>query len=238
VIAEASDTEVERHILEPINIIPNSVEAVHPDDLSPYGLDSPVRLTVTDEEGWSGTLLIGRYDPEREGMYVMIEGIDAVLFHDTAEYSFLRVGYSQLRSSILWLRHINTVYSITYELEDVTRVLRIEHGEGNFLRGWLDGEEILEDNARRLFSATQLLTHDGGTDAEIPQGAEPAYRFTYELTDGETDTMELYSINDTQYLVVRNGENQEVFITRMTLRHILLSRFELLDRGEDLPLRF
>jgi len=131
---------------------------------------------------------------------------------------------------------IDTVSSITYDLDGVTRVLHLEH-DGEVPKGRLDGAELSADNVSRLYSATLSLTHDGGTETDIPPDG-PAYRFSMELTDGGSDTMELYSINDTQYLIVRNGENQRLFITRMTLRHILLSCFETLDRGEDLPARY
>jgi hypothetical protein len=245
IVADASDESVQIHVIEPIKTIVSNtaesltVEEINPEDLSVYGLDSPVRLTVTLESGWSGSLLIGRHDPEREGMYLMIEGKDVVILHKTAEYPFLRVSYAQLRSSILWMRHIGLVSSITFEMDGTTRVLEFEHRDNNALTAKMDGIEFTEDNARRLFSAVQSLTHDGETGAAVPAPLMPDYRFTKELADGGRDTVELYRLGDTQeYLIVRNGVNQGVYIYFNTLQRILLSRFDLLSNGEDLPLVF
>ncbi|MCL2003436.1 MAG: DUF4340 domain-containing protein [Oscillospiraceae bacterium] len=231
VTGEAAQAVLFDHIL---SIAPGGIEAAAPADLSVYGLDSPDRLTVT-ADGWTGTLLIGRRDAERGGRYVMIEGYDAVLFDPDGNYDFLGADPTRLRSQTVWLHNIVGVSSVTYELDGVTRVLRLEHNESEAsLRGWLDDTELSESNARRLYMATLRISQNGGTDAAVPDGP-PVYRITIRFSDGSAETLELYRLNDSQFLIVLGGENTGLFTNRMALQQGFLSRFELLDQGEDLP---
>jgi hypothetical protein len=233
--SDCNDYIIENSILDNIiTIEPESVEAKHPADLSVYGLDSPVRLTLSAQD-WSKTLLIGRHDIERGGRYVMIEGYDAVLFDPSGDYSFLNISTSQLRARIIWIHNIVEVASVEFELEGVKRVLEFEHDhENQSLEGWLDGAEISEVNARRLYIGILSITQTDETDAQIPN-APPVYNVTIRFLDGSSETIDLYYLNDTQFLIVHNGVNTGFFITRMTLQRGLLNRFDILDRGEDLP---
>jgi hypothetical protein len=233
--SEANDL-VQVILLENVTrIAPDSIEELSPSDLSVYGLDSPDRLTVASGD-WSGTLLIGRRSVERDGRYVMMEGIDAVLFDpDNSNYSFLSVEPTQLRQGIIWLNSIDTISSVTFDLEGVTRVLRLEHNfEEESLQGWLDDRDIGETNARRLYLAALRLAQSGGTDAGIPAGP-PAYRVTIRFLDGGEETLELYRLTESEFLIVHDGVNTGLFMTRMILQQHFLSRFEILDRGEDIP---
>jgi hypothetical protein len=238
VVAEASERAVEDLILTRLSMVsPDIIAEVNPQDLSVYGLDNPERVTVSEDGGWSGTLLIGKYDQALYegvgGRYVMIEGTNAVLSHLQSDYPFLRVKYAELRSSMPWPRRvISDVSTVTYNLGRNTRTLSFERGESVY--GRLDGKILSESNADRLFYATLSLTHHLESDAEIPSAA-PDYRITINFIGGGSDTMELYSLNETQLLMVFNGENQQVYLTRTDFKELLLDRFDMLDRGEDLP---
>ncbi len=239
---EGNDYIIQTALLEPAAaILPSEIAEAAPQDLSVYGLDEPARLTLTGAEGWSGTLLIGNFDSERGGRYVMIEGVDCVLLEAAGSYAFLDASYAYLRSSLIWLHNITDVAAVTFELEGETRRLTFEHLDEQSLRGFLDGEEITgadetgETNARRLYEAALNVTHDGGSDAEIPAG-KAAYRLTMEFADGrQNETIELYSLNERQYLIAHNGENLHLLINRTSLREKLLEKFELLDAGLDIP---
>jgi hypothetical protein len=234
---DCNDFSVKNNFLDPIiSIAPDRVIASPlPGDLSPYGLDDPARLTVTDTEGWTGTLLIGSVNAELGGRYVVIEGHDAVLLDPRGDYRFLGASFSQLRSPSVWMHDIKLVSAVTFELMGVTRELRIEHDiEEETVEGWLDGEEIGQTNTRRLYMAALRVSQDGDTNADIPTGT-PDYRFTMHFMEGGTDVIELYRLSDVQFLIVHNGESTGLFINRMTVQQNLLSRFEYLDRGENIP---
>ena len=234
---DGNDSMIQSMIAEKVaTIAPISVEAVRPDDLSIYGLDNPARLELSVGEYWSAVILIGDREIERGGRYVMLEGYDAVLFDADGDYSFLNVSSATLRSRLVWLFNIVDVSYLTYELEGVKRTLRLEHpaNDDESMRGWLDDNEILESNARRLYSASLSVIQSGVTDLPIPN-APPVYSITIHFLDGTDTQMDLYSLNDSQFLMVHDGENTGFYITRMALYQNFLSRFEILDRGEDLP---
>jgi len=236
--SECNDTTVKSTILEPVTgLIPEQVISVKPDDLSPYGLDSPVRLTVS-APGWEGTLLIGNRDNAARGQYIMIEGHDAVLFDPHGNYGFVNLEPAQLRSQMTWLHYIDTVSSVTFELEGVTRVLNIDHpapGSDDKLNGRLDGTEIGESNTRRLYASLLGISASGSTGEPVP-GGTPAYRFTMNFTDGKSRTLELFIISDSQFLMVLDGESLGLYTTRLQLQVSLLSKFETLDSGGNLPI--
>jgi len=231
----ANDHNVQTILLEPItHIAPERVIETNPADLSVYGLDAPAKLTVTTDE-WRGTLLIGSRSAEHGGQYVMLEGYDAVLLDMRGSYPFLEVDPAHLLSRLIWLHNIVDVDSVEFVLEGRERILRFEHDFDNeTLIAWLDDEELSDRNARRLYIGVISIGLDGSTDADIP-AVPPAYRFTINTLDGHSDTMELYSLNETQFLMVRNGENTGFFITRMALHQNLLMRFDILDDGGDIP---
>jgi len=212
--------------------MPDRVITESPADLSGYGLDSPYRLTLSTPE-WTGTVLIGNRSAQHGGQYIMIEGVDAVLLDRTGDYSFINTDATQLRTRIIWLHNITGVSSVTYVLDGNTRILELVHGSEGSLSGRLDEVELSEVNTRRLFMYTLSISQTGGINTAIPSGA-PDYSITIQFNDGSSDIIELYSLNDAQFLIVHNGENTGFYITRMTLQQNLLNRFEILDRGEDL----
>jgi hypothetical protein len=235
-IAEANDFMVQNIILHnAIHIMPVSIESTDMTNLAAFGLDDPARLTITTDE-WTGTLLIGDRDAERDGRYVIIEGYDAVLLDPNGNYSFLNADPSQFRSQLIWLHNINTVSSVLFELDGDTRFLEFEHDhEEESLEALLDGEEISETNARRLYVGALMINHSGSTDASIP-GTAPVYRVTINFLEGDSEIIELYRLNDSEFLIAVNGESTGFFITRMAFQQNLLRRFDLLDAGEDIPM--
>jgi len=241
-LCEVNEYNLKNSLLEPVTgIYPVRIVEVFPVDLTAYGLVDPARLTLACEaveEGadeWRGSLLIGEYNAEQGGRYVMIEGYDAVLLDPVGDYGFLEVKYDYLRSSLIWLYSITTVSSVKYELEGVVRTLQFEHNdEDETLRAWLDGAEILDSNGRRMYSATLSIPQTGAVEAGIP-GGEPDYRITIYFRDGGSDTVELYKLSDSQFLIVHGGINEGLITTRISLQQNILSKFEILDKGEDLP---
>jgi len=235
-VAEANDQVVQDVILHNIvRIEPESIEAVHPDDLSAYGLNKPAKLSVSTDD-WKGTLLVGNRNAERGGHYIMIEGTDIVLFDKSVDYSFINITFTELRTSLIWLHNIVDVSSVVYNIDGVTRVFEMEHPDENTVRGWLDGVEMTEQNTRRLYVAALNITQNGVTDRPIPVETPPTYSITINLSDGSSDTIDLYPLSDTQFLIVRNGESTGLFITRMTIQQYLLGRLEMVDAGGELPL--
>ena len=237
-VGNANDHIVQTIFLEDIIEMGfSSVIEVRPGDLSRYGLENPVRLTLFSYD-WERTLLIGNRNAEGTGTYVMIEGYDAVLLDEIGAYLFLGVDPGILRGRLVWLHNIAEVDSVEFDLEGEPRILRLEHDfENETLTGFLDDVEIGDTNARRLYIGVLGVVQDGTTDEQIPaHTVPPNYTITINLLDGTTDIMQLYAFNPSQFLIVQNGESTGFFVTRMTLQDVLLSRSEILDRGGDLPM--
>jgi len=238
-LGEGNELLIRTILLEPItHIVPESIIRINPPDLSFYGLDDPAHLTISTYN-WVGTLLIGREDPEVRGRYIMIEGRDAVLLDPHGNYDFLDLDPAQLRAQMTWIHHIDSVSSLIFELDGVTRTLNIDHpadGSDEKLNGRLDGKEIGESNTRRLYAAVMSIPSGGGSDAQIPN-QPPVYRFTMNFTDGRSQTLEFYSISESEYLMVLDNVSLETFTTRLQIQVNLLARFETLDAGGDLPMR-
>jgi len=236
-VVEGNDGVIQTMIFENIVLLqPDRIVSVLPDDLSVYGLDDPSSLMVTSEN-WSGTLFIGNRDAEGTGRYVMIEGHNAVLLDIYGDYSFLDLPFTQLRSTLIWIHSINDVSSVTYEMDGVTRVLRIEFdSDGEELHGWLDNVELSEVNARRLFVAAMLINPNGSTDSPVPPGESPEFTVTMKMINGGSEKVELYRLNDSQFLIVHNGENTGMFITRLSLQQNVLNKFDIIDAGGEIPL--
>ncbi|MCL2821422.1 MAG: DUF4340 domain-containing protein [Oscillospiraceae bacterium] len=237
--SECSDTVVKSVLLEPVtNIIPERVITVNPGDLSEYGLDNPVRLTIATSD-WQGTLLIGNPASNPRGWYIMIEGYDAVLLDPHGNYAFLGLDPAQLRTQLTWVHHIDTVSSIEFDLDGEKRMFKLFHpsaGSDDELQGLLDDMELSDRNTRRLFGSAMSIPSSGSTDEPVP-AEPPVYSMKMNFTNGGSQTLELYSISDSQFLMAVDGTSLGVYTTRMQIQMNLLSRFETLDAGEDLQMR-
>jgi hypothetical protein len=155
----------------------------------------------------------------------MIEGYDAVLFDPNGVYTFLQISPAQIRSQIIRLFMITDVSSVVFELDGETRVLELEHLDNRRLSGQLDGSDLSEADARMLFLSALSIAHSGFTDAAVP-ATPPTYVITISLIDGSSDILELYRLNETQFLIVHNGTSTGFFITRMSIQQTLLDPFE------------
>ena len=225
-----------REFLVPItNINPSELVEFEPSDLAKYGLDDPYILELTDVYDWTGALLIGKYDGAAGGRYVMTEGINAVLLDKADAYIFLDVEISRLRSGLIWSHMISDIAAVDFDLKGEKRRVEYTHHDDGTLTAELDGEDIGEQNGRRLYSSMLSVLLDGDSGEDIPN-APPDYTFTLTFAeDGSQRSLELYELNDRRYLIVLGGENLGGFTYVTTLRDKLLAKFEILDRGENLP---
>jgi len=167
----------------------------------------------------------------------MIDGYDAVLLDNFGDYMFLEPSFAQLRTAVIWMHNITEVSGVTFELDGENRYLKMEHGEEDSITGWLDGIELSENNVRRLFMAALYINQNGETDEPIPIDDFPVYRISMEFVDRRSlDMLELYQLTDSQFLIVRNGQNTGLFITRMSLQEHVLNRFITIDAGLEIPM--
>lgn len=237
-LSDANDTVLEKYFLGPMTgIKPSKVVETYPKDLSKYGLDNPSRLTLKDNEEWTGVLLIGSEDTETGGRFVMIEGVNAVLLDTSADYVFLDVPYYRLRTTLVWLYNISGISQVEFYLGSTRRVLDIQHNEeANTFSGQLDGVELSEDNVKRIFRSALSVNLEGDCSGDPPpQNANPAYKVVLHHKNGTTSTMELVAINDRQYRFFINGEDIGLYTLKTTIKQYLIDPFDIVDGGGTIP---
>jgi hypothetical protein len=214
------------------------------DEYKDYGFDDPVRLEMTDVSGNSLDLLIGDVCPNDSYTYVMVNGSDTVLSCPTSALTWQNINYYDLMIRTVWSCSITNVASIDYELDGVTHSLQMEHyvtqnANGNDTDGinaTLDGQEILETNARRLFVRTLNFRAIGDASTDDVEGIEPLGTVTITMLDGTSNTMELYPLNDRQYAVSIDGVIQSYCYKKNY--NTLVEAIDLVLSGEELDFSF
>jgi hypothetical protein len=203
----------------------------NPSDLSKYGLDKPAKIEFTGTDGTQCTLLIGS-ENEDGARYIMKDGINSVMLSDS-DFSFLDVSKIDIISSFTWIYNIDDVVKAEYNLDGEKHVLDIDSDSANkkFVVS-LDGGEVSEDNARRLYQRSISIFIAG----EIPEGTtwgSPKYTITFTFRSGGSRTMELCPINDRQYAVVFDSK-AEFYVNVKDIEN-LVKGFEINAAGDEIP---
>ena len=237
--AEANDAVVYNVIINTLKTIrPSKVVEDDPEDLARYGLDNPVTLTVQDVRGWSGTLLVGKKDTESGGRFVMLPDTSAVLLDTSSDYAILDMSPASLRNSLLFIYPIADVLKAEVTFDGVTRVLEMDEQkatdttEASFSCA-LDGGEILEINARRLFQRMIAFM----IEDEVPEGAtlgRQRLKVVFRMRDGDTHVMELRELNERHFAVIVDGQ-ETGFYVNVSKYTSLVDGFAVADTGERIP---
>jgi hypothetical protein len=210
-----------------------------PEDLSIYGLDEPLELWMTNDDGKSVHYLIG--SNEGPVAYVMVEGANSVLTAEGFEPDLRNLNHVTLMFKLAWIHNIEDVKSIVYDLQGEKRLYEIRENkkdENNKVISFvatLDGRPLSEENARRLYSRTHDMLIVGETSEEFDrQGMTPQYTITINMLDGTKNVMELYRLNERQYAVSVNEGELNYYINASDVKE-LLEGFEYIDRNEEMP---
>ena|GEM_PF-4806451 len=199
-----------------------------------------INLVKYDENYFLETVDDITANPSKQQWWVITKSGEPIMtgLEDTVIVDGDQYGIKLMGAAILWeLANITEVGNIDCYLEGVHRRIEYKHGkEGaqDEFRAWLDGEELAELNGRRICSSIYSIFIDSSTDTGKP-ATSPNYKFIITLLNGTTQTMELHSINERDYLIVYNGENTGYIALKSSIYDNVLRKFEMLDKGEDLP---
>jgi len=240
VVSECNDAVVEEKLINIAAALTiKSVVEDDPSDLEKYGLDEPLDLWMTNTDGTEIHYMIG--DNNGTAAYVMVEGTNSVLIADAFASSLRELKHVDFMFKLAWIHNIDNVKSILYDLKGEKRLFEIrenkknEEGRIESFAAVLDGRPIAETNARRLFSRTlNMMIMGEMSEPFVKDGKTADYTFTISMTDGTSNELKLYPLNERQYAVSVNNAEASYYINVSDIRN-LLDGFSYIDRGEEMP---
>lgn len=245
VLSSCNDTVVQTKVLDSVAQLTNSgvLADISEDEYGDYGFDNPAMLDMTDVSGNSVSILVG-HQSESGYYYVMLEkSPETVIMCPAEAFAWLDVNYIELINRVIWYENIVDVDNIVYKLDGVEYVVEMQHfttedEDGTTkksLTATLNGNEISEQNARRLFVRTLNFRIIGDVPSDAVPG-EGQYSLTINRLDGSSRTLELSMLNDRQFACTLDGETKfYVYKKNVTT---LLEAFETVLDGRDLPMSF
>ena len=224
---------VDNYIVPLLQIGFSGAVADSPANLAQYGLDDPDVLEMTDKDGITYTLYLGDLAGNNE-RYAMKGGIDCVILVPNEDLTFLALTKMDLVSPTVWIYNIDSLTGVEFDLNGQRHVLDINSDfDNDIFEASLDGGEITEDNARRLYLRTISMYVDKEIEPGQTYGA-PEYTIRINLRDGTQKVLELCPVNVRQYAVVLNGQPAE-FTVNITDIEALEEGFALNAQGEEIP---
>jgi len=220
----------------------DSVVMDNPDEaaLAEYGFDNAKELWLTNNDGKAIHYYIGDYNTG--SAYIMVEGVDSILYSADFNPSFLDVTYVDVMFHSVWLYDIKTVDSIRFNYGDESHLLKILKNEqtesGSFdFSATLNGAFISENDSKRLYSRLlKLMIANEITDAPDISGETPLYKYTINQKDGASHSVELYAYNDRYYAASIDGA-PPVYSIHVKYIAQISEAFEYISVGEPVPIQ-
>ncbi len=238
-----SDDQAENRLINIAVLI--TINGVYIDDptdeqLAECGLDAPKEVWIKNTDGDEVHYLIGNI--VGSNAYVMVEGVDTILTAEGVYSSIFELSYTDIMFKMLLRDNVREVSRVDYDLLDGThRTLELsytestEEGTAGTVSGSLDGTPMSSTNASRLYAATLGINiYEAYEKGSVNLPRTPALRIVVTRTDGETNTLELYTVNERRYAVVFGGEETGFYVHR-DLVNSLINAFGYVDRGETIP---
>lgn len=222
-----------------------TINGVYIDDpteeqLAECGLDNPKEVWIKNDDGDEVHYLIGNI--VGSNAYAMVEGVDTILTAEGVYSSLFGLNYTDIMFKMLLRDNVREVSKVDYDLPDGThRTLELsyaeatEEGSAGTVSGSLDGTPISSTNASRLYAATLSINiYEAYEKGSVNLPRTPALKIVVVRTDGETNTLELYAVNERRYAVVFGGEETGFYVHRDQVNS-LINAFGYVDRGETIP---
>ncbi|GEM_PF-6646545 len=208
------------------------IEDVSDEEMVAYGLTDPGYFEVVDFDGNDYKFLIGASDGEYT--YIARDSDDIVVMKVlTEDLEVFNVNYKDIVSPLVWVHDINDLDSVEYNIDgkeyflDITQINKEEFT----ISATLNGEDITESNAKRLYTRTIALASAGRI--EDHEWGEVKYTIKINFENGNSRLMELAPINDRQYVIILDGEAVN-YTTYYSIEYIL-EAFDIIAQGGDIP---
>ncbi len=226
-----------------VNIRASEVVEDFPKDLAEYGLDKDVTVLrwalQSDKVEHELTLSQPNEDGKRYGMAA---GTDSVYLFNASLFDFVDTfDYTKTIYRNLWMYNIKelegfdvTAHGVTYEVRlfDPTQD---EEDEGKTFWATIDGKELREENARRLYMRVLSPSAYDLMDENVTPAAEADWSAVIHFDTGrEDETIAFYKINARQYAAYRNGEPTGFYVNLLDLQDIDRA-LEIIAEGDLIP---
>lgn len=243
-LASGNNETIKSKVLDPIAPITTSfiIQDLDEEEFAEYGFDNPARLQMSDIVGNTMNLLVGNKFSE-DYYYVMLDSAPTLMLAPASCFTWLEVNYVELIIRTVWYYNIKDVESISYVVDDESYELELyyveetnDEGEAeDVLHARLNGEEISETNARRLY----VRTLNFRAISEVPKDAvleEPIITVRINMQGGAAHTMELKPLNERQYAASIDGTSEfYVYLKNLTT---LRQAFGVIADGDELEFSF
>ncbi|MEA4823399.1 MAG: DUF4340 domain-containing protein [Clostridiaceae bacterium] len=225
-----------------VDVTADSVVEDAPKDLAKYNLTSD--LTVfewTLMDGTTGKLTLSQ--PTEDGIrYGYASGIDSVLSFDAEDFAFIDTfNYKMTLYRLLWTYSIKDLSGFDVNAHGETYEVRLfdptteEADAGQTFWATFDGEELREENARRLYVRVLSPSVYDLTDESMEVSGEPEWSAVIHFDTGRADeTIAFYQINSRQYAAYRNGEPTGFYVNLIDLQAIDTA-IQTIQAGDLIP---
>lgn len=198
------------------------------DNLAQYGLDGDnvTILEIGDTEGNTKRLNLSPVG-EDGSRYGVIRGIMSVYKFSNSSFSpIFNLDYRLYINKLIWLHNITEVGRVEITLPEGEHILEIfdptdeEEEAGKEFEATFDGGDIIEENARRLYTRVLSPTFYDMIEGDFEVGEiEYEFKIIYDET-GEEHTLQFAPINPRQYVAYLNGEMTDYYVNVSSLTEV------------------
>ena len=226
-----------------VNISAKEIIEDWPKDLAKYGLDADVDVltwTLADT-GEEKQLTLSQ--PTEDGIrYGMMRGMDSVLTVGADKFEFIeKFDYTRALYRTLWSYNIKDLAGFDVNAHGEVHEIRVydptkeESEAGAEFWATFDGEELREENARRLYIRVLSPGLYDLTDAEVDTSVEPDWSCVIHFdSDRADETIAFYRLNGRQYAAYRNGKPTGFYVNTVDLQEIDRA-LEIIKEGDLIP---
>ncbi len=214
-----------------------------PQDLARYGLTSDLTVLEWTLSDGTTTGKLTLSQPTEDGIrYGYAQGIDSVLTFNAADFDFLDTfNYKRTLYRLLWTYSIKELAGFDVTAHGETHEIRLfdptteESDAGQTFWATFDGEELREENARRLYVRVLSPSVYDLTDETTEIADTPEWSAVIHFDTGRADeTIEFYQINSRYYAAYRNGEPTGFYVNLIDLQAIDTA-IEIIQEGDLIP---
>ncbi len=173
-------------------------------NLTKYGFDQYV-ITITQGEK-TDRLYIGNEYGDK--VYIRINDSRNIYGVSKGGFHYLTAQPLKFISSMVYIKNLDTVQQIDYQdhLNGTSATFRIKKLADEKHEVTINGKPIDEERFKAVYTEIIGLTMKGAI-SYVPQG-EPVLTYTFTFTDGTSDTVQYYQVDERRLAISVNGAVQ------------------------------